>query len=135
MKAERETSRCRSAIGNMVELINNSLYLSNLITVFPRKLPPVKALEQTWKHELDQMERLIADIQILTWETFWFFLVKPYSKRTTMKCLTDAIGHVIPELNDATYTAQLHSRMSHPPELYPMLTICQLQSQDDQPIQ
>ena len=43
-----------------------------------------------------------------------------------MKCLTDAIGHMIPELNDATYTAQLHSRMSHPLELQLMLAIGQL---------
>lgn len=32
MKAERATSRCKSAINNLTELINNSLYLCNLIT-------------------------------------------------------------------------------------------------------
>ena len=87
-----------------------------------------------WKQELEQRKKLITNIKSITWETFWFSLVKPYSQRTTMKCLTDVIGHMIPELNVATYTAQLHSRMSHPPKLQPMLVICQLQSQDDQPI-
>jgi len=38
-----------------------------------------------------------------------------------MKCLTNAIGYMIPEIIDATYTAQLHSSMSHPPELQPIL--------------
>jgi len=54
VKAERETSRCRLSIKNLVELINNSLYLSNLITeCSPRKLPSVKALEHMWKQELE----------------------------------------------------------------------------------
>lgn len=136
MKAERAISRCRSTTNNLVELINDTLYLSNLITeCSPGKLPSVKALEQTWKQELEQREILITCIQTLTWETFWFFLVKPYSQWITMKCLTDAIGHMIPKLTDATYTTQLHSHMSHPPELQLMLVICQLKSQDHQPIQ
>lgn len=47
MKTERETSRCRSAKSNLVELINNSLYLSKLIReCSPSKLPQVKSLEQ-----------------------------------------------------------------------------------------
>lgn len=50
MKAERETSRCRVAKGNLVELINNILYLSNLTTECSLgKIPPAKALEQMWK--------------------------------------------------------------------------------------
>ena len=31
MKAEKVTSRCRSTTSNLVELINDTLYLSNLI--------------------------------------------------------------------------------------------------------
>ena len=46
MKAERATSRCRLATNNLVELINDTLYLSNLILeCSPGKLPSVKALE------------------------------------------------------------------------------------------
>ena len=95
----------------------------------------MKALEQTWKQELEKRERLIVGIQTLTWETFWFFLVKPYSQRTAIKGLTDAISYMIPEITDATYTAQLHLCMSHPPELQPMLAICQLKPKDSQPKQ
>jgi len=69
-------------------------------------------------------------IQSLTWDTFWFFLVKPHSQKAAMKCLTDAIGYMIPKITNATYSAQLHSRMSHPPELQPMLAICQLKPKD-----
>jgi len=106
----------QSATSNLIKLINDTLYLSNLISkCSPGKLPSVKTLEQTWKQELEKRERLIVGIQTLTWETFWFFLVKPHSQRTAMKCLTDAISYVIPEITNTTYIAQLHSRMSHPP--------------------
>lgn len=109
----------------MIELINDTLYLSNLIIeCTPRKLPSMKPLEETWKHELEKREKLIADIQTLTWDNFQFFLVKLQNQQIVMKCLTDAIGCMIIKINDATYTAQLHSRMSHLPELQPMLAIC-----------
>ena len=50
MKVERVTSRCRLATGNLIELINDTLYLSNLISkCTPGKLPSAKALEQTCK--------------------------------------------------------------------------------------
>jgi len=55
MKAKRATSRCRAATNNLIELINNSLHLSNLITdCSPGKLSQVKLLEQHWKQELLQ---------------------------------------------------------------------------------
>lgn len=136
MKEERETSRCRSATSNLIELINDTLYLSNLISqCTPGKLPSAKALEQTCNQELEKKERLIAGIQSLTWDTFWFFLVKQYSQRETLKCLTNAIGYMIPEIHDARYSTQLHSRLSHPPKLQPMLAICQLKPKDDWPKQ
>lgn len=135
MKAERETSRCRSAKNNLIELINNSLYLCNLIIECSQgKFPQVKALEQQSKQELMHREKLIGGIHSLTWETFWFFLVKPHSQQMAMMCLTDAINHMIPEFVDATFAAQLHSCMSQPLEVQPMLAICQLRSQEDQSI-
>lgn len=80
MKAERATSRCRAAMNGLIELINNNLHMSNLITDFsPGKLPQENLLEQHWKQELKHMEKLIGGIQSLTWETFWFFLVKLHS--------------------------------------------------------
>lgn len=95
----------------------------------------MKSLEQQWKQELEQREKIIGGIHSLTWETFWFFLVKPYSQQMVMKCLTDAINQMILELADATFTAQLHSHMSQPQEVQPMLAICQLRSQEDKLIQ
>jgi len=103
MKVERETSRCRSTTGNLIELINDTLYLFNLISeCTPGKLPSAKALEQKCKQELAKKERLIASIQSLTWDTFRFFLVKPYSQKAAIKCLTNAIGYMILEINNAT---------------------------------
>jgi len=133
MKAERATSRHRSMTGNLIELINDTLYLSNLISeCTPGKLPSAKALEQTCKQELEKRERLITSIQSLTWDTFWFFLVKPHIQKEAMKCLTDAFAYMIPEITDAACFAQLHSCMSHLPELQPMLAICQLKPKDSQ---
>ena len=88
-------------------------------------------MEQTCNQELEKNGRLIAGIQGLTWDTFWFFLVKPYSQRAALKCLTDAIGYMIPEIHDAMYLAQLHSRLIPPPELQPMLAKFQLKPKDD----
>ena len=67
MKAERETLRCKLSTSNLIELINDTLYLSNMISQCTLgKLPSAKALEQTCKQELEKKERLIAGIQSLT---------------------------------------------------------------------
>jgi len=61
MKLERETSRCRLSTSNLIELINDTLYLSNMISqCTPGKLPSAKALEQTCNQELEKNGRLIA---------------------------------------------------------------------------
>jgi len=54
------------------------------------------------------------------------FLNQTIQSKGPLKCLTDAIGCMIPEIQDATYSAQLNSFLSRPPELQPMLEICQL---------
>ena len=65
MKMERATSRCISVIGNLIELINDTLYMSNLISeCTPGKLPSAKALEETCKKELEKRERLIAAFKV-----------------------------------------------------------------------
>lgn len=47
MKAERETSRCSTATNGLIELINNNLHMSNLITDLSLgKLLKENALEQ-----------------------------------------------------------------------------------------
>jgi len=134
MKAERAVSRCKLTTSNLVELINDTLYLSNMISqCTPGKLTLAKTLEQSYYPELEKTGRLIAGINSLTWDTYWMFLVKTYSQRATLKCLTDAIGCIIPDIQDATYAAQLNSRLNRPPEVEPMLAICQLKSKGKQP--
>jgi len=50
MKVERETSRARATINGVIELVNNSLHMSNLISdCSPGKLPKVKALKHHWR--------------------------------------------------------------------------------------
>jgi len=133
MKAKREISKCKLTTSNLVELVNDTLYLSNMITqCTPGKLTPAKALEQSCYPELEKTGRLIAGINSLTWDTYWLFLIKPYSQRAALKCLTDAIRSIVPDIQDATYAAQLNSRLNRPPEVEPMLAICQLRSKGKQ---
>jgi len=80
MKAERAVSRCKLTTSNLVELINDTLYLSNMISqCTPGKLLSAKTLEQSCYQELEKNGRLITGINSLTWDTYWLFLVKPYS--------------------------------------------------------
>lgn len=63
MKAKTETSRCRTATNGLIELINNNLHMSNLITdCSPGKLPKAKSLKQHWKQELADKEKQIGGI-------------------------------------------------------------------------
>lgn len=81
MRAQRSTSRSRAITNNLIELINNSFHMTNLIIDWsPSKLPQEKLLEQHWKQELTHREKLIGGIQRLTWETFQFFLVKTHGQ-------------------------------------------------------
>ena len=133
MRAERAISRCKLTTGNLVELVNDTLYLSNMISQCTLgKLTSAKTLEQSCYRELEKMGRLIIGINSLTWDTYWLFLIKPYSQRAALKCLTDAIRSIIPDIQDATYTAQLNYRLNRPPEVEPILEICQLKSKGKQ---
>lgn len=133
MKAEREISKCKLTTSNLVELVNDTLYLSNTITqCTPGKITPAKSLELSCYPELERTGRLIVGINSLTWDTYWLFLIKPYSQRAALKCLTDAIKSIVPEIQDATYVAQLSSRLSRPPEVEPILTMCQIKSKGKQ---
>ena len=134
MKAERAIFRCKATTGNLVELVNNTLYLSNVISqCTPGQLTATKMLEHSCYPELEKNRRLIAGINSLTWDAYWFFLIKPYSQRAALKCLTDAIGYIIPDIQDATFAAQFSLRLNRPPEVEPMLAISQLRFKGKQP--
>jgi len=134
MKAERATSRCRTISGNLVELVNNTLYLSNIISqCTPGQLTTANILEHSCYPDLEKSARLIAGVNSLTWDAYWFFLIKPYSQRAVLKCLTDAVGYIIPDIQDATFAAQFSLRLNKPPEVEPMLAISQLRFKGKQP--
>ena len=81
MKAERATSKSKATMNGVNELVNNSLHMSNLISdCSPGKLPKAKALEHHWRQEMANREKQIREVQNLTWDTFWSFLVKPHSQ-------------------------------------------------------
>ena len=81
IKEEWATSRARSVMNSLVELINDNLYTANLISdCIPGKLPKVKDLEKQWKQELTSKDQQIGAMQGLSWDAFWFYLVKPHSQ-------------------------------------------------------
>ena len=106
MKAERAILRCKATTSNLVELVNNTLYLSNVISqCTPGQLTATNMLEHSCYRELEKNGRLIAGINSLTWDAYWFFLVKPHNQRAALKCLIDTIGYIIPDIQDATFAA------------------------------
>ena len=134
MKAERAASRCKSTSSNLVDLVNNTLYLANMISqCTPGKMTTTNTLEQSCYSELEEKGRLIAGINSLNLDAYWLFLIKPHTQRAALKCLTDAIGCIIPDIQDATYAAQLSSCLKKPPEVEPMLAINQLRFKGKQP--
>lgn len=55
MKAERAASRCKATSSNLVELVNNTLYLSNMISqCTPGKLTTTNILEQMCYPDLEK---------------------------------------------------------------------------------
>ena len=134
MKAERAASRSTLTSNNLIDLVNDTLYLSNIVTqCTPGKVITAHTLEQLSYPELEKTGKLIAGVNSLSIETYWHFLIKPYEQRAAIKCLTDAVQYMIPEIQDATFAAQLSSRTNKPPEIQPMLDIHHLRSKDKQP--
>jgi len=131
IKAERATSRARAIMKNLIELVNHNLYGANLISdCSPGKLPKTKVLENQWKQNVATKDEQLSRVQSLTWDAYWSFFVKPHSQQMTINFLANVVDHMVPELLDATYMGQLHSRMSHPPKIQNMLSICQLWIQE-----
>lgn len=118
-------------MNNVIELVNDNLYGANLISdCSPGNLPKAKVLENQWKQDLDTKDEQINRVQSLNCDVYWSFLVKPHSQQMTIKSLVDVVDRMMPELSDSTYTGQLQSRMSHPPEIQSMLSIFRLRVQE-----
>ena len=117
-------------MNNVMELVNDNVYGENLISDCSLgKLPKAKVLENQWKRDLATKDEQFSRVHNLTWDAYWSLLVKPHSQQMTIKCLANVVDRMVPELSDAMYMGQLHSRMSRPPEIQSMLSICQLQIQ------
>ena len=129
MKAERAASRCKMIASNMINLVNDTLYLENMISqCTPGSITTANMLEQRNYPDLEKQGRLIAGVHTLTADAYCLFLIKPHSQRLALNCLTDALRYLISNIQDATYDAQLTSRLNTPPEVEPMLAICQRRS-------
>ena len=115
MKAERAASRCKMITKNMIDLVNNTLYLANMISqCTPGSITTANMIEQTSYHGLEEKRKLIAGVNTLTSDAYWLFLIKPHTQRLALKCLIDALKCLIPDIQDATYDAQLTSRLNTP---------------------
>jgi len=64
IKEERDTSRARAIMNNVIELVNDNLHGANLIFgCSPGKLPKAKVLEKQWKKDLDNKEEQLNKVQ------------------------------------------------------------------------
>lgn len=129
MKAERAASRCRVIERNIINIVNDTLYLENMISqCTPGNITTSNMLEHKNYPELEKQGRLIAGVNSLTTDAYWLFLIKPHAQRSTLNCLKDALRYLIDDFQDATYDAQLTSRLNTPPEVEPMLAISRRRS-------
>jgi len=129
MKAERAASRCRVIERNIINIVNDTLYLANMISqCTPGNITTANMLEHKNYPELEKQGRLIAGVNSLTTDAYWLFLIKPHAQRSALNCLKDALRYLIADFQDATYDALLTSRLNTPPEVEPMLAISQRRS-------
>ena len=129
MKAEVAVSRCKTISKSIINLVNDTLYLANMISqCTPGNLTTANELEQNNYPKLEEQWRLITGVNTLTTDAYWLFLIKPHSQRSALNCLTDSLRYLIADFKDATYDAQLTYRLNTPPEVEPMLAICQRKS-------
>ena len=105
MKSERAISRAKGLMNNTTQLINDSLYATNLISdCTPGKLPKVKEVDSRWKQEIIDKNQKISKLQGISWDNMWSYLIKPHSQQMAIKFFSNAIQCIIHEFSDATYT-------------------------------
>ena len=127
MRAERAISRARSMMGNITQFINDSLYATNLISgCVLGSFLKVEDTDRRWKEEILNKNQQINELQTISWDNMWTYLIKPLNQQLAIKCLSNVVDCLIPKFSDATYAGQLHSKMSHPSEVQEMLKICHL---------
>ena len=69
MKAERAISRAKEMMSNMTQLINDSLYATNLISdCTPGIIPKVKEGDYRWKEEIVNKNQQINKLQGISWD-------------------------------------------------------------------
>jgi len=97
IKAERATSRAKGIMNNVTQMVNDNLYAINLIAdCSPSQLPRVKETDHRWKQEIINKNQQIGQLQGISWDTMWTYLIKPHSQKTTIKLLSNAIDCIIP---------------------------------------
>ena len=103
MESERAISRAKGLMNNITQLINDSLYDTNLISdCIPGELPKVKEADSRWKQEIVDKNKKISKLQGISWDNMWSYLIKPRSQHMPIKFLSNAIQCIIPKFSDAT---------------------------------
>ena len=98
MKSERSISRAKSMMNNITQLVNDSLYTTNLISdCTPGKLPKGKEAYSRWKEEIINKNQQISKLQGISWDIMWTYLIKPHSQQMAIKFLSNAINCIIPK--------------------------------------
>ena len=68
--------------------MNDNLYAINLIADCSLgQLPRIKETDHSWKQAITNKNHQIGQLQGISWDTMWTYLIKPHSQQTTTKFL------------------------------------------------
>ena len=109
--------------------MNEKIYNINLIKECkPRFFPNIKQLEGQWKETTKNQIEAVKKLSKLDHESYWQFLVKPYSQQMALCCLTNSTQNMVPPPSNVAFMGQLRSKVIDPSQVNPMLDICELKS-------
>jgi len=66
-------------------------------------LPKAQQLQIVWKQTTEERAEVIKQLNKLSWETYWKYLVKPHSQWMTLKCLITSVKKIVPALAKAVF--------------------------------
>eukprot|EP00253_Pinus_taeda_P019687 PITA_19687 len=95
----------------------------------PGYLPNKLRLEAEWKQKAQENGKAIQALNMLNWECYWAYLVKPHSQWMTMKCIINSAEKVVPTLIDSVFAAHLSAEVGQPNLLKSMMNTCSFKDQ------
>jgi len=105
-ESEKAAETAATIASILIDCVNENLHTANLIAeTTPGYLPNKLQLEAEWKQKVQEKGKAIQALNMLNWECYWAYLVKPHSQWMTVKCIINAAEKVVPTLIDSILSA------------------------------